>query len=111
MPFNRAIPESKRRAKPAGALATLMEAEKMIQIAFLLPCSVLVGWVAGAWADSLLHQSWIALAGIIFGGVAGLVYVGRLVMAAGVKTGGKAGKVTSGGNKSVTGKGSSKTNP
>jgi F0F1-type ATP synthase assembly protein I len=111
MPFNRAIPESKPRAKPPGALATLVEAEKMIQIAFLLPCSVLVGWLAGAWADSLLHQSWIALVGIIFGGFAGLVYVGKLVMAAGRQAAVQDGKGTSSDNQSGTGKGSSETKP
>lgn len=104
MPFNRPIPESKQRARPAGALATLMEAEKMLQIAFLLPCAVLVGWLAGAWLDSRLHQSWIALAGILFGGASGLVYVFRLVRAAGRKSAAGAQKGSGGGMKPGSGK-------
>ncbi|MGD0787167.1 MAG: AtpZ/AtpI family protein [Terracidiphilus sp.] len=88
MPFNRPIPQSKPRAKSPSALATLVEAEKLMQIAILLPSSAFIGWLAGAWLDSRLHQEWIAVAGIIFGGVAGLVYVIRLVLAAGVKTAG-----------------------
>jgi hypothetical protein len=107
MPFNRPIPESKPRTKPASALASLVEAEKMMQIAILLPAAAFIGWLAGAWLDSRLHQSWIGLAGIIFGGVSGLVYVIRLAMAAGVKTADAAGE----GNKSGTGKGSSGVEP
>ena len=97
MPFNRPIPESTKRVKPVSALASLVEAEKMMQIAVLLPSAAFVGWLLGAWADSLLHQTWIAVVGIIFGGVSGLVYVVRLVIATGAK--------------STTGKGSSGTNP
>lgn len=55
----------------------------MMQIAVLLPSSAFVGWLIGAWLDKALHQSWITLAGIIFGGFAGLVYVVRLVIEAG----------------------------
>ena len=86
MPFNRPIPESKQPRKYPSALATLMEAEKMMQIAILLPSAAFIGWLIGAWADSRLHQSWIAVAGILFGGVSGLVYVIRLALTAGAKT-------------------------
>ncbi|MGA2890593.1 MAG: AtpZ/AtpI family protein [Terracidiphilus sp.] len=107
MPFNCPIPDSKPRGKPVSRLASLIEAEKMMQIAILLPSAAFVGWLAGAWLDSRLHQSWIATLGIIFGGVSGLVYVVRLVMAAGGKTGGGAKN----GNGAATGKGTSETNP
>ena len=85
MPFNRPIPESKQPRKYPSALATLMEAEKMMQIAILLPSAAFIGWLIGAWADSLLHQHWMAVAGILFGGVSGLVYVIRLAITAGAK--------------------------
>jgi hypothetical protein len=88
-----------------------MEAEKMLQIAFLLPAAAFVGWLAGAWADSLLHQSWIGLAGIVFGGVSGLVCVARMAIAAGGKTAGGTKNKISEGEKTGTGKGSSETNP
>jgi hypothetical protein len=107
MPFNRPIPNSKPRGKPASALASLVEAEKMMQIAILLPSAAFVGWLAGAWLDSRLHQSWIAVFGIIFGGVSGLVYVVRLVIVAGGKTSGGAENE----NGTEAGKGSSETNP
>jgi hypothetical protein len=57
----------------------------MMQIAILLPSAAFIGWLIGAWADSRLHQSWIAVAGILFGGVSGLVYVIRLALTAGAK--------------------------
>lgn len=80
MPFNRLIPDSKPRPKISSGLASLVEAEKMMQIAILLPSSAFVGWLIGAWLDKTLHQSWISLAGILFGGISGLVYVVRLVI-------------------------------
>jgi len=83
MPFNRPIPDSKPKPGDRGGIQTLVHAEKLTQIAVLLPSSAFVGWLAGAWLDSKLHQSWISLAGIVFGGVSGLVYVIRLVMASG----------------------------
>jgi F0F1-type ATP synthase assembly protein I len=81
MPFNRPIPESKQPAKASGALRGYVEAEKLMQIALLLPSSAFIGWLAGAWLDRCLHQEWIGLAGIVFGGVSGLVYVVRLALA------------------------------
>jgi ATP synthase protein I len=88
MPFNPPIPQSNRRPenprKPHSPFASLVEAERMIQVSILLPSSAFVGWLIGAWLDKMLHQTWISLVGIIFGGVSGLVYVVRLVMATSV---------------------------
>jgi hypothetical protein len=83
MPFNRPIPDSKPRSKTSSGIETLVQAEKLMQIAILLPSAAFIGWLAGAWLDSRLHQSWIGIAGIVFGGISGLVYVIRLVMASG----------------------------
>jgi ATP synthase protein I len=83
LPFNPPIPNSKPPGKRPSGLASLVEAEKMVQIAILLPCSAFIGWLIGAWLDTRLHQSWITLAGILFGGFAGLVYVIRLVVTSG----------------------------
>ncbi|MGA9671028.1 MAG: hypothetical protein WBQ94_17595 [Terracidiphilus sp.] len=81
VPFNRPIPESKSNSKNFSATKSLVEAEKLIQIAILLPSSAFIGWLGGAWLGGRLHQSWMGLAGILFGGISGLVYVVRLVMA------------------------------
>lgn len=101
MPFNRPIPDHDPKPKDSGGIATLVQAEKLMQIAILLPSAAFIGWLAGAWLDSKLHQSWIALGGIVFGGISGLVYVVRLVMASGdgsVKNGNGAGKGSSDSN-------------
>ena len=77
MPFHNPTPETKRRAKdsPAGGglMSAWIQAEKLIQIALVLPCAALIGWLLGAWLDHMLHQKWIATAGIIFGIFSGLV--------------------------------------
>jgi ATP synthase protein I len=80
MAFHRPIPESKSRPKYARGLDALVEAEKLMQIALLLPSSAFIGWLLGAWLDKLLHQTWIGLVGVVFGGISGLVYVVKLAM-------------------------------
>ena len=44
------------------------------------PSAAFIGWLAGAWLDGRLHQHWIGIAGIVVGGVSGLIYVIRLAM-------------------------------
>jgi F0F1-type ATP synthase assembly protein I len=80
MPDNNPMLERKSRGKAAGGIESLVQAEKLLQIAFILPSAMVVGWLAGAWADMKLHQSWMTIAGLIFGCTAGLVYVVRLAM-------------------------------
>jgi F0F1-type ATP synthase assembly protein I len=80
MPFNRPIPDPAPRRKNSAGLDTLVQAEKLMQIAILLPSAAFIGWLLGAWADKVFHQSWIAVAGIVFGGISGIVYVVRLVI-------------------------------
>jgi ATP synthase protein I len=87
MAFNRPIPENMRGdtregRKPPSGLSLYVQAEKMLQIAFVLPCALVIGWVLGAWADHLLHQSWMTIAGVILGCVSGLVFVVRMALAA-----------------------------
>jgi ATP synthase protein I len=99
MPFNNPIPDSNRdpapRRKSSGGLDTLVQAEKLMQIAILLPSAAFIGWLLGAWADKALHQSWIGLAGMVFGGISGLVYVVRLVIATGGDPGSHSGNGSS----------------
>ncbi|MGD0294305.1 MAG: AtpZ/AtpI family protein [Terracidiphilus sp.] len=82
MPFTRPIPESKLPKKASSGLGAYVEAEKLIQIAFVLPSAAFIGWAVGWWADQRLHQSWIAIVGIIFGCIAGLVSVIRMALVA-----------------------------
>ncbi|MGD0628545.1 MAG: AtpZ/AtpI family protein [Terracidiphilus sp.] len=82
MPFNRPIPDSTKTSGGPGGMRSLGEAEKLMQIAFLLPSAVLVGWGIGALAEGHWHQKWMIAAGLIFGCVAGLVSVIRVAFAA-----------------------------
>ena len=69
-----------QKPKRSGALDGLVRAERLLQIAFILPAAVVVGWAAGAGLDKWLHQDWIYLVGLGVGAVAGFVEVFRLVM-------------------------------
>ena len=89
MPFNRPNPESRPRSKTSSVIDAWVQAEKLMQIAILLPSSAFIGWLLGAWLDKVLHQSWMGIAGVVFGGISGLVYVVRLAIKAGGDSGNK----------------------
>jgi F0F1-type ATP synthase assembly protein I len=58
-----------------GPLGDLVKAESMVQLAIALPAGCLIGWVLGSWLDRHFHQSWIGIAGIVLGAVAGFVQI------------------------------------
>ncbi len=101
MPFNRPIPDRNPQSKTSVGIGAIVQAETMLQIAFVLPCAAVIGWLLGAWADHQFHQSWIGLAGLVFGFISGMVYVIRLAMTTekntrpDTKNGDEAGKGTS----------------
>jgi len=68
-------------------LQGLMRADSMVQIALAMPLSTVIGWGLGAWLDNKFHQSWIVIAGIAFGAVAGFVQVIRVASHANRKDG------------------------
>ena len=80
MPFNRPIPGSESKSRTSAGLSGIIQSEKAIQIGLTLPSAVVIGWLLGAWADHSLHQKWIAIAGVIFGGISGLVFVIRFAL-------------------------------
>jgi ATP synthase protein I len=92
MPYNDPLPDDRQPKRDSGGLATLVQAERLMQIAILLPSAAFIGWLIGAWLDKKLNQSWIGIAGIVFGGISGLVYVIRLVMATGADNKPREGK-------------------
>ncbi len=53
-----------------------------MQIAFVLPCGMLLGWGAGYGVDRLLHAHWATVTGLILGIVLGMVSVVRTAMRA-----------------------------
>jgi hypothetical protein len=87
MPFIRPIPNAKAQNRIKSGIAIWAQAEKMMQIALVLPSAAFIGWLAGAWVDMHLHTKWIGPFGIVFGGISGLVYVVRLAVATGKNPG------------------------
>ena len=49
------------------------------QLAFIFPAATVVGWLIGAALDHWLHTTWLYLAGLILGIIAGFVELIRLV--------------------------------
>lgn len=82
MAFNNP-PPVRPGGKRDGGMDSLLRAEKLTQIAFILPVAVFVGWLLGAALDKWLHQGWIYIAGILFGAAAGFLQIFRLVAASG----------------------------
>jgi uncharacterized membrane protein YfcA len=82
MAFNRFNPPTKPRTGLSGGIAGLVEAEKLMQIAFVLPAALLICWGAGWWLGNHFHQEWIEIAGVVFGCVSGLVYVIQMAVLA-----------------------------
>ena len=81
----RDLSPSSSKASGSGALNTLVQAERLLQIAFVLPAALLIGWGGGALLDRWLHQHWIYIVGLIFGAIAGMVEVVRQALHAGGK--------------------------
>ncbi len=52
----------------------------MMQIALMLPCAAFIGWLIGFGLDHWLHQTWIAMIGIVAGILSGLVGAIRMAM-------------------------------
>jgi F0F1-type ATP synthase assembly protein I len=77
MPQQPPNPDTPKRTKTVDSL---VRAEKLTQIAFILPAAVVVGWLGGAGLDKWLHTNWIYLAGIVLGCAAGFVQIFRLVL-------------------------------
>ena len=79
MPYHRPIP-GRKDSDVKGGMHMFVEAEKLMHIAFVLPTSVFVGWLGGAWIGSKVHQSWPMIVGILLGCVSGLIYVIRMAI-------------------------------
>jgi hypothetical protein len=80
--YRKPIPDDGKPNPNASGFGMLVQAEKLMQIALVMPSAVFVCWLAGWWADKQFHQHWITGTGIAFGSVAGLVYVIRMAFAA-----------------------------
>jgi ATP synthase protein I len=73
-------PDGKKRSE---TMETIVKAERLTQIAFVMPIAVLIGWGGGALLDKWLHQDWIYIVGVVFGAIAGMVEAVRQALRAG----------------------------
>jgi F0F1-type ATP synthase assembly protein I len=71
--------EPRKPRDPNGPMASLVKAESLMQLAILLPAAVFVGWLIGVGLDHLFHTSWIYIAGLLLGAVAGFTQMIRIV--------------------------------
>ncbi|MBZ5678952.1 MAG: AtpZ/AtpI family protein [Acidobacteriia bacterium] len=56
-----------------------LQVARYSQLAFVLPAALVVGWLFGALLDKWFHTTWLYMAGIILGIVAGFVELIRTV--------------------------------
>jgi ATP synthase protein I len=83
MPIDPPNPQGSGNKPDDGGMQTLLQAEKLTQIAFVIPAALVVGWIFGALLDRWLHTHWIYIAGLIFGAAVGLAEVVRMALSAG----------------------------
>ena len=90
MPFHRPISEeeqpgesnSRSNSRRSGALSSLVKAEQLMQIAFVLPCAMVLGWGAGWCVDHFFHTEWAVAVGLVLGIIAGMVSAIRMAVGA-----------------------------
>jgi ATP synthase protein I len=92
--------KSDGHSRSSSGFGSLVEAEKLMQVAFVLPTALVICWAGGWWLASRTHHKWIEIAGIVFGCIVGLVYVIQMAIAVEKKSS------LDEGSQSETGKGS-----
>ena len=70
-----AIPDS----DPPEKKSALVQLANYSQLAFIFPAATVAGWLVGLALDHWLHTTWLYLAGLIVGIVAGFVELIRTV--------------------------------
>jgi ATP synthase protein I len=63
------------------ALNSVVQVERLIQLALMLPAATVIGWLIGVGLDRWLHQHWIYIVGLLLGAAAGFVQIFRVVLA------------------------------
>jgi ATP synthase protein I len=86
MAHKRHKPGSEGSKGLGSGFASLVEAEKLMQVAFVLPTALVICWFLGWWLAGKTHMKWIEIAGIVFGCIVGLVYVIQMAIAVEKKT-------------------------
>jgi F0F1-type ATP synthase assembly protein I len=60
--------------------STWVQLAKYSQLAFVFPAATVAGWLMGAALDRWLHTTWLYLAGLILGIIAGFVELIRAAL-------------------------------
>jgi F0F1-type ATP synthase assembly protein I len=75
------IPEEEiSKEDKSGDRNSWVQLAKYSQLAFVFPAATVAGWLIGAALDRWLHTTWIYLAGLILGIVAGFVELIRAAL-------------------------------
>ena len=72
--------EPHQHETPPDEPNALAKGLKYVHIGFVIPASVIVGWLLGAGLDRWLGTNWIYLAGLILGIIAGFYDLIRTVI-------------------------------
>ncbi|MGD0179659.1 MAG: AtpZ/AtpI family protein [Terriglobales bacterium] len=64
---------------PPEKKSALVQLANYSQLAFIFPAATVAGWLAGLALDHWLHTTWLYLAGLIVGIIAGFVELIRTV--------------------------------
>jgi F0F1-type ATP synthase assembly protein I len=70
---------------PPRKQSTLVQLATYSQLAFIFPAATVAGWLIGLALDHWLHTTWLYLAGLIAGIIAGFVELIRTVTSSGSK--------------------------
>ena len=70
---------------PPRKQSTLVQLATYSQLAFIFPAATVAGWLLGLALDHWLHTTWLYLAGLIVGIIAGFVELIRTVTSSGSK--------------------------
>jgi F0F1-type ATP synthase assembly protein I len=62
--------------------STWIQMAKYSQLAFVFPAATVAGWLIGVGLDRWLHTTWLYIAGLVVGIVAGFVELIRTAMSA-----------------------------
>ncbi|PYX37742.1 MAG: ATPase [Acidobacteria bacterium] len=78
------VPENPETGQPKKSV--LVQLANYSELAFIFPAATVVGWLVGTALDRWLHTTWLYLAGLIVGIIAGFVALIRLVTSSDSKT-------------------------
>jgi F0F1-type ATP synthase assembly protein I len=67
---------------PKKERSTWIQMAKYSQLAFVFPAATVAGWLIGVALDRWLHTTWLYIAGLIVGIIAGFVELIRVALSA-----------------------------